>query len=603
MIRRFLVVLVTALIVSVLTFDGAGAQGSGDDTALPTPVAEDLLEASKAPASADRSPSDGSSPWVVADGDLVLPADLVVERPTTEWSDFVQPFTGAGFEAVDGFAGNRGMYWIRLATSQVVSNAQVESLRTYAEISAQRLAQATGGTYRVASGIVDLSDTGVDPATAEPVQGEILIVVSNTSPCAAGWIGCGGPQSSITDPNNENDRYLTSGKVWIHPSVLTRSFDDQLHVMQHELGHAVGLMHFDDPFETQLQMMHSSSLEAPAYRNGDVNGLTYLHPAGPQNNAFASATTLAAAGETVTQITFGADTETGEPNHDGTTSGSSVWFSWTAPKSGEAQFTTFFSNYDTALAVYTGSTVGGLTLVGSNDDYDSTSLFSLVDVAVTAGTTYHIAVDGVFGDAGVLVMSVLEPKEGQMTPVAPVRVLETRPSNGSTITQTGYTGAKPGAGQEIVVQVTGNGGVPAGATAAVLNVTVTQPDANGFLVVYACGQTRPTAANLNWTAGQTIPNLVIAPLDAQGRTCIYVLSSTHVIADVSGYYAREGEQLNTTPPSRLLETRATNVGLGITQTGYTGAKPGAGQEIVVQVTGNGGVPAGATAAVLNVTVT
>ena len=60
--------------------------------------------------------------------------------------------------------------------------------------------------------------------------------------------------------------------------------------------------------------------------------------------------------------------------------------------------------------------------------------------------------------------------------------------------------------------MTGEGGVPVGATAVVANVTVTGPSAASFLTAYADGTTRPLASNLNFTAGESVPNRVIVPL-------------------------------------------------------------------------------------------
>jgi hypothetical protein len=72
-----------------------------------------------------------------------------------------------------------------------------------------------------------------------------------------------------------------------------------------------------------------------------------------------------------------------------------------------------------------------------------------------------------------------------------------------------------------------------------LNVTVTQGEdpniGKGFVTVYPCG-TRPEASNPNFTAGQTIPNSVIAPVSATGIVSFYVYGTAHLIADVSRYF-------------------------------------------------------------------
>jgi hypothetical protein len=73
-----------------------------------------------------------------------------------------------------------------------------------------------------------------------------------------------------------------------------------------------------------------------------------------------------------------------------------------------------------------------------------------------------------------------------------------------------------------------------------LNVTVVSgeaPDEGGFVTVYPCG-TRPDASNLNFVAGQTVPNAVITPVSAQGKVCFYVYGKAHLIADVNGYFGQ-----------------------------------------------------------------
>ena len=86
----------------------------------------------------------------------------------------------------------------------------------------------------------------------------------------------------------------------------------------------------------------------------------------------------------------------------------SVWYQWQAPSTGSATITTSGSDFDTILSVYTGSSVGGLTLVpnGTNDDVvPGSDVTSSVTINVTQGTIYRIVVngydnDGTGGDTG-----------------------------------------------------------------------------------------------------------------------------------------------------------------------------------------------------------
>ena len=84
--------------------------------------------------------------------------------------------------------------------------------------------------------------------------------------------------------------------------------------------------------------------------------------------------------------------------------------------------------------------------------------------------------------------------------------------------------------------VRGRAGVPAGATAVVMNVTVTQPTAEGFLTLYPSGTVRPLASNLNVTPAKTVPDLVIVQLGANGKLGLSTSAQAHVIFDVAGYF-------------------------------------------------------------------
>ena len=69
--------------------------------------------------------------------------------------------------------------------------------------------------------------------------------------------------------------------------------------------------------------------------------------------------------------------------------------------------------------------------------------------------------------------------------------------------------------------IAGIAGVPADADAVLLNVTVTDTSEPSYLTVWPGGQAQPTASNLNWPAGDTRPNLVVAKLGAGGAISIY----------------------------------------------------------------------------------
>ena len=86
------------------------------------------------------------------------------------------------------------------------------------------------------------------------------------------------------------------------------------------------------------------------------------------------------------------------------------------------------------------------------------------------------------------------------------------------------------------VQVVGQAGVPSGATAVVLNVTVTEPTFTGYVTVWPTGASRPLASTLNYTFGQTVPNLVMVKLGAGGQVSFFnSAGAADLLADVVGY--------------------------------------------------------------------
>ena len=123
------------------------------------------------------------------------------------------------------------------------------------------------------------------------------------------------------------------------------------------------------------------------------------------------------------------------------------------------------------------------------------------------------------------------PAAPDFTPLTPARIVDTRDGTG------GFAG-QVGPGATINPKVTGVGAVPAtGVGAVVLNVTVTAGTAPSFLTVYPDGQSRPEASNLNFTAGQSVPNLVVAKVGTDGRVRAFnYAGSVHVIFDVVGWF-------------------------------------------------------------------
>ena len=153
-------------------------------------------------------------------------------------------------------------------------------------------------------------------------------------------------------------------------------------------------------------------------------------------------------------------------------------------------------------------------------------------VAAKVGTNGNVCIY-TQGSTDIIVdLQGYEPVTSNYVPLVPERVLDSRPAS-----QVGYSGLKPTGGQTLEVKVTGFGTsqIPATASSVLLNLTAVDPDGPGWATVYPCGSPRPATSNLNFQSG-AISNLVSAKVGDGGRVCIYTQNSTHLVADVDGYY-------------------------------------------------------------------
>ena len=67
-------------------------------------------------------------------------------------------------------------------------------------------------------------------------------------------------------------------------------------------------------------------------------------------------------------------------------------------------------------------------------------------------------------------------------------------------------------------------------------MTVTEPQQPGYVTVFPCGTALPNASNLNFIAGETFANAVIAKVGNNGNVCSYSSADTHLVVDVNGWF-------------------------------------------------------------------
>lgn len=226
---------------------------------------------------------------------------------------------------------------------------------------------------------------------------------------------------------------------------------------------------------------------------------------------------------------------------------------------------------------------------------DSSNVNFLAGTTVADAAFVALAADGTFsvrnafGDTHVLVdlTGYLAPGGARFVASAPTRIKDTRTGLGGT----GRAG--PATTQQLAVG--GVAGVPADATAVVLNLTVVDPTSATYATAWPADRTRPEVSNINVGAGVTAPNLVVVRLDAAGAIRLFnAFGEAHLLVDVFGWFT-------TTAPSpasgavdahRVLDTRQGGAPLqpGGTRTVSVGL-PGA-TAVVVTVTGVDATEAG-----------
>lgn len=202
---------------------------------------------------------------------------------------------------------------------------------------------------------------------------------------------------------------------------------------------------------------------------------------------------------------------------------------------------------------YEAEPIANLVVVGLGNDGD---------VCVFAYETTDVIID---------VSGWYEPGVA-FTPTTPRRIVDTRDGLG------GVAAVPLEPADELVAPVTPAVGVPEGATAVSVSLTLTNTTDDGYATMYPCGLD-PYASNVNYVAGQIVPNAVVVGIGADDAVCVRTSARADVVVDLNGYLgAPGGVELTPVVPVRVADTRD---GTG----GVTRAKVEAGKELAVQAVG------------------
>ena len=149
-----------------------------------------------------------------------------------------------------------------------------------------------------------------------------------------------------------------------------------------------------------------------------------------------------------------------------------------------------------------------------------------LDVTPPTGWDRNAGVGIVMADTALDALTTVPPID--FYTVSPCRVVDTRQTGGALSCGT----------ERALTMVGGTCGVPTGAKAVSLNVTVTGSSATGNVRVYAAGAPAPSASTINYVAGQTRANNAVAPLSTAGQIAVLCspTGTAHVIVDVNGYF-------------------------------------------------------------------
>ncbi len=153
----------------------------------------------------------------------------------------------------------------------------------------------------------------------------------------------------------------------------------------------------------------------------------------PGADFFTNRVTLTGTNGVISGQNTNATVEPGEPEHAGKPGGKSVWYTWQAPVTGVATFTTVGSTFDTLLAIYTGSALTNLVLIDSDENhggfYTSRAFFNVLQ-----GTQYQIAIDGFGGASGEYILGWQVEATEDLLPVFTTQPTNQTIAPGATVT-------------------------------------------------------------------------------------------------------------------------------------------------------------------------
>lgn len=192
-------------------------------------------------------------------------------------------------------------------------------------------------------------------------------------------------------------------------------------------------------------------------------------------------------------------------------------------------------NKDTANRQTDVQVAGGLSGSVTLYRFGAASRLAAAGAATLTGGALPLVLPARSATLAIVNLDTPPPGAGFYT-LTPCRVLDTRNPTGA------YGGPALSAGAERSFALAGRCGIPAGARALSVNVTVTAPTQAGFVRAWPGGLTAPPTSLINFSAGQVRANNAILALAADGQGTVTVQAglaaagSVQFILDVNGYF-------------------------------------------------------------------
>jgi hypothetical protein len=154
-------------------------------------------------------------------------------------------------------------------------------------------------------------------------------------------------------------------------------------------------------------------------------------------------------------------------------------------------------------------------------------------VPVVLPATHRVTATATDSAGNTSEFSVCSPLATKLYTLPPCRVVDTRGASGI------WGGPALNPYVDRIFPIAGQCGIPSTAQAVSFNVTVTQPEQIGYLVLYPAQSVPSGTSMLNYRSGQTRANNAMVTLGAEGAVavrCVQSYGTAHVILDVNGYF-------------------------------------------------------------------